>query len=137
MGATNYFKGKMLDLAFGAVPYTFPSSYYVGLSTSDPGAAGSLAGEPTIGVAGYARVAVARNTTNFPSANPTVNGVTITFPTSTGAWAAGANLTHFFLADAASAGNVLTSAAAATPIRKVDGSGIALTFPPGTLQATA
>src|SRR5215212_10758593 len=35
---------------------------------------------------GYARVSITNNTTNFPAANPKLNGTAITFPTATGNW---------------------------------------------------
>jgi len=138
MSATNFLELKILDLFFGSIPYTPPAIVYVGISVSDPGETGSLAGEPVIGTGGYARVAVANNSTNFPSASPKVNGVSIVFPSSMGAWAAGANLTHFFLSDAASAGNMLVSGSiTSSPAKKVDGTGVTISFSPGGLQVSA
>ena len=111
-GFTDTIENAVLNHIFGRTTYTAPATFYIGLSTSDPGETGSLAGEPSGN--GYARVAVANNTTNFPAAanGSKSNGVQITFPEATGAWG---TITHFFIADAATAGNVIAYGALEYP----------------------
>jgi hypothetical protein len=101
---TNYLENKLLDHVFGGGNYTRPATLYIGLSTSDPGETGSTAGEPSGN--GYARVAVVNNATNFPAASggAKTNGTPIEFPEATGAWG---TVTHFFIADNSTGGNVL------------------------------
>lgn len=70
--------------------------------------------EPTIGTNSYTRYAIAVNSTNFvlPGSPPSSgiqfqNGLTITQgPSTIGGWLAGVALVDWFLADAATAGNV-------------------------------
>lgn len=101
---TNYLENKLLDHVFGGGNYTRPATLYIGLSTSDPGETGSTTGEPSGN--GYARVAVVNNATNFPAASggAKTNGTPIEFPEATGAWG---TITHLFIADAETGGNVL------------------------------
>jgi hypothetical protein len=103
-GMTNTMENSTLDHIFGRTTYTAPATLYIGLSTSDPGETGSMAGEPSGN--NYARVAVANNSTNFPAASngQKSNGVAVTFPEATGNWG---TITHFFIADAATNGNVI------------------------------
>ena len=103
-GFTDTIENAVLNHIFGKTAYTAPATYYIGLSTSNPGESGSMAGEPSGG--SYVRVAVTNNTTNFPNAvdGSKANGVQITFPEATGTWG---NITHFFLADAATDGNIV------------------------------
>lgn len=82
---------------------------YVGLSTTAPAEDGTGVTEPAGG--GYARVATAAaDWSTATAADPSVvtNANAVTFPQASGAWG---TLTHFVLYDAASAGNVLGSAA--------------------------
>jgi len=60
---------------------------------------------------GYARAAVANNTTNFPAANPAVNGADITLFTSSGNHSAVA----LGLFDASTAGNLVAYSTLTTP----------------------
>ena len=113
-------------------------SVYVGLKTADPTDDGSGGTEPTISTNAYARVAVSRATGSWdaPSASSgamrTANTAAITFPTSTGAWASSAPLTHFEIRDASTAGNLLYSGALGTS-RTVDATGITVSFAIGAL----
>jgi hypothetical protein len=100
----NAFFGK--TSAFGTL--SSRPTIYVGLSTTTPTATGGNVTEPSSG--SYARVATAPADWNVgTSADPSVidNANPITFPTATGNWASSANMTHFVLYDAASAGNFL------------------------------
>jgi hypothetical protein len=111
-GFTDTIENAVLNHIFGKTAYTAPATYYIGLSTTDPGETGSLAGEPSGNA--YARVAVVNNTTNFPAAadGSKANGVKIEFPEATGYWG---TITHFFLADAAVAENVIAYGSLLTP----------------------
>ncbi len=76
--------GAAVTLAGTTVPYT----WYVGLSTAPAYAYGTSFAETASGTSGYARVAIANNTTNFgaSSAGSKTSGGAITFPTATGAY---------------------------------------------------
>jgi len=128
--ATDYLENKILDHILGNVSYSAPATLYVGLAT---GVAdnGTITGEPTTG--SYARVAVTNNTINFPSAagGTKSNGTEITFPEATGDWG---TITHAFIADAATGGNVLLYSTLS--IAKTITSGDTGSFPAGTLTFT-
>lgn len=104
MSATDFLENKKLDHILGATTYTPPATTYIGLSTADPGETGSGLAEPSGG--SYARVAVTNNTTNWPaaSAGSKSNGTQIAFASPTGSWG---TVTHWFIADASSGGNML------------------------------
>lgn len=78
MGIAASHAGEILSKDFGAVNYTPPATWYVGL----------LSGGVELSGSGYARVAVTNNTTNFPTVttNLIVNGTATTFPQATGDW---------------------------------------------------
>ena len=81
---------------------------HVGLSSTTPTMAGANITEPSTGA--YARVAtVGADWGAATDADPSVllNAAAVEFPTATADWVAAANLTHFTLHDAATAGNVL------------------------------
>jgi len=88
---------------------TKPVTLYVGLSTAACGDTG-FGTEVTGG--SYARVTVTANSTNWPGPtanNGTVtNGIAVTFPSPSANWGV---VTHWFIADASSAGNLLWCAA--------------------------
>lgn len=108
MAFSNYLEEKILKYIFGLGTFTKPSSVYVGLATAtiSDTTTGTTVTEPSTGA--YARVTVTNNTDNWPAAagTPTTkkNGVVITFPEATASWG---TVTHFFIADAATAGNIL------------------------------
>lgn len=88
--------------------YTPPATMYLALSSTTPTEAGANFTEPSTG--SYARVSTAA--TDWGAATGTApatksNTAVKTFPTATADWASGANLTHFGLYDASSAGNLL------------------------------
>lgn len=106
LGLTDYAVDLILSHLFRNETLTLPTNWYAGLSTSSPGQSGSQAGEPSGN--NYARVSVARNTTEWtdPSVgtqNETDNANNITFPQPSGSWG---TISHCFLADASSAGNI-------------------------------
>lgn len=101
LGAT--LRNNLLNLAFGGIAYTRPSTVYAALYTAPPSAGG---GGTEVSGGAYARVSVANNGTNFPSASSgsKSNGAQISFPTATGSWG---TVTDAALFDAASGGNLL------------------------------
>jgi len=102
-GKSDYLENKILDFLLGGVSYTPPATVYIALFTVAPTDAG---GGTEVSGGGYARVAVANNTTNFPAAtNGTKsNGTTITFPTATADWG---TIVAVGIYDAATNGNLL------------------------------
>lgn len=104
MSATDYLENKKLDHILGNTAYSPPATLYIGLSTADPGETGTGAVEPSGG--GYGRVAVTNNTTNWPAAanGSKSNGTQIAYAAPTGSWG---TVTHWFIADASSGGNIL------------------------------
>lgn len=111
-GLTNYAEQKLLDLIFGGTAYTPPATLYFGLHVG--GSAPDMeAGTGIVEPSGnaYARVAVTNNVTNFPASTQNAsneaekaNTNVITFPQATGNWG---TATHFFIADASTAGNYI------------------------------
>lgn len=88
--------------------YTPPTTMHIGLSSTTPTEAGGNFTEPSGGA--YARVSTvaadwAAATGTAPATKAT--STTKTFPTATADWVAGADLTHFGLFDASTAGNLL------------------------------
>jgi hypothetical protein len=96
-------RNGLLDLAFGAVSYSRPSTVYAALFTAPPSASG---GGTEVSGGSYARTGITNNTTNFPSASGGAksNGTQITFPTATAAWG---TITDAALFDSLSGGNLL------------------------------
>ncbi|MBW8034212.1 MAG: hypothetical protein FVQ79_00660 [Planctomycetes bacterium] len=103
---SDYLENEIIDYWFqNTVGASKPATLYFGLSTaacSDTGFGTEVTG------GSYARVTVTANATNFPG--PTTNDGTIdnasaiTFPAPTANWGL---VTHWFIADAVSAGNLL------------------------------
>lgn len=138
MSFCDFLEKELLDHVLGgATPanvYSPPATIYVGLSRTTVTTftdAGTGYSEPP--GSGYARVAVANNTTNWAAAagSPTVktNLTSITFPAATGSWG---TITYIFISDAATAGNILLKGTLSTP-RQVN-AGDVLVFGPGDLQ---
>jgi len=101
---TNYLEAALVDHFLKTSAYTQATNLYVGLSTADPTDDASGLAEPSGN--GYARVN--HDSWNaFASGAATNNGV-ITFPAATGSWG---TVTHFFIADHLTAGNMLASGA--------------------------
>lgn len=104
MSFTGQLSNEILDNVFGAGAYTPPANLYIGLSTSAVNDDGTGATEPAD--AAYERVAVVNDGTNFPAAanGAKANGAEVRFAEAGASWG---TITHFFIADAASAGNIL------------------------------
>jgi hypothetical protein len=102
----NFLEEALLDEVWGAQNYTAPVNLFIGLTTDDPGEAGSFDDEVGGGV-GYARYQSTNNLTNWPAATQ-VGGVAqkqndeeITFGPATASWG---TVEYFFFAD----GNLVT-----------------------------
>jgi hypothetical protein len=93
---------NLLDSRFGGVAVNAPGTYFVALSTTTPTDAGGNITEPGAG-AGYSRVGVVNNLTNWPAAanRAKANGAVIPYPTASAAWG---TITAFALFDAATGG---------------------------------
>ena len=105
MPYTYYLTDKLIDHSNGKAAYSEPV-VYVGLSTTTPALNGTGVTEPSTG--SYARVATSSATWNSAATGSTTNAASITFPTATADWAAGANLTYAVLYDASTSGNLLS-----------------------------
>lgn len=97
---SNYLENALLDHVFKTSAYTVPTNLYIGLSTADPTDAGSGIAEPSGN--GYARVN--HNSWDAASGGAIENTGEITFPQATGSWG---TITHFFISDASTGGNML------------------------------
>ena len=104
----NKYYGALLQ----GTTFTAEPNLFVGLCTGTI-TAGTACTEVSSTSTAYARVEVASNTTNWVVTSGVAgNGTAITFPAPTGSWG---TVTGFFLADAATAGNILIVASLTTP----------------------
>lgn len=106
---------SLLDHFLTDGAYTPPATMYIALSSTTPTEAAGNFTEPSTG--SYARVSTAAAdwaaaTGTAPATKST--STTKTFPTATADWVSGANLTHFGLYDASTAGNLLAWGALTT-----------------------
>lgn len=103
---TDYLENNVLNHIFGGADFTRPATLHVGLFTTLPNDAGTGGVEVT--GAGYARVAVTNNSTNFPAASggSKSNGTQIQFAQATASWG---NVKGFGIFDASSGGNLLVA----------------------------
>jgi len=103
-GLIRYGEKAVLDYLFGSTVPTVPGTWYVALSTADPGYAGTIT---EAAYTSYARAAFANNKTNWSAyansgASGTVNNaVAISFPQCTGS---DATCTHAAIMDDPSTG---------------------------------
>lgn len=104
MAITPYQSNRVLNNLFGATSFSPEGTLYIGLSTTALNQNGGGYTEPT--GAGYARVTVQNNKTNWGQASNSAvtNATAITFPESTSSWG---TITHVFISDAPTGGNVL------------------------------
>ena len=102
-----------LDYDFGRVSYSPPTTLYLGLSTTPISQDGTGATEPS-GTAGYTRVTITNDKTKFSTSSNSelYNVVDLSFPESTASWG---TITHVFIADALSGGNIRYYEALPTP----------------------
>lgn len=109
---SDYLENKLIDHTFRATAYTAPATQYIGLSTT--ACSDSSFGTEVTG-GSYARVAVTSATTAWKGTHGTTTGassgtsgtisnaIVNTFPAPTANWGV---VTHFFIADAATTGNL-------------------------------
>jgi len=105
MGFTNYLRSNLLDHVFGSDTFTPDTNLYIGLSTTTPTDDGTNITEPD-SVNGYGRVQIGNNLVNWNVAvngNKT-NGADFEFDEATGSWG---TITHFFIADDPTGGNIV------------------------------
>lgn len=133
MSATSYFENLVLDAILGSDKGAdIPSTVYVGLFTSAPDDGGN--GDEVLSPGtGYARVAVANTTDNWPDAasGTKVCAIKVQFPLVVASWG---DLSHFGVFDAATDGNLLVYGEIATPVTPDVGN--APFFAPFTLAVT-
>lgn len=101
---SDYLEGKIIDSTLRGQTFPTISTIWIGLSTAAPTEAGTT-NETT--AAGYARVSVSATTANFSAhgaAGPASNAGAISFSQATTSWG---TITHVFIADASTAGNIL------------------------------
>ena len=120
---STYLANKLLDHTLRNVAYTPPSTVYLALYTSNPGA-GDTGTEVSGG--GYARQVV---TFNPASAGQVVSSADVVFPVATASWG---TITHVGVRDAATGGNLLYYAALSTV--KTIAAGDQIKFPAGQLS---
>lgn len=103
-GKSDYLENQLLNHVFGGATWpTLPASIYISLHTASVADAG---GGAEVSGGAYARQAVTRNTTNFPttSTGTISNGALIQFPVATANWG---TVTSVGVWDASTAGNLL------------------------------
>lgn len=138
---SDYAENLLVDRILRGQTATFPTTLYVGLSTaacSDASVGTEVSGN------NYSRASVAASLTNFSgtqSAGSTTassgtggassNNGAITFPTPSGSWG---TVTHWFISDAASGGNLWFCAALTSS--KVINSGDTVSFAAGAASIT-
>lgn len=132
-------KDKIIDKVLNGTDFTPPATYYIAFSTT-AGTANAIGTEPAIGTNGYQRIAVTRNTTNFPLAGGDgiiTNALDIVSAVSSGAWASSALFVAVFFMDAASGGNVQFSGSVPGGNQQaITGANQQLVFPAGSLTFT-
>lgn len=107
---------NVLNEVFGGTNWSPPANLFFGLSTTAPAKDGTSVTEPTGNA--YARVSIANNTTNFPTAvtssgqSTKQNGVVITFPQATGSWGTPG---YWVVYDAATGGSFVAYGTITTP----------------------
>ena len=128
MQATNYLMQAILNLARGT-SMTAPSTFYLALFRSDPGAAGT---GTEVSYTGYARQAIAFSSSSGTSSGYIQNSAQITFPqvphgvTQT--------VTHVAVMDALTGGNMYLYATLADPVSL--GTTLQIYFPANALKWT-
>lgn len=103
MSITYYSANRILDRNFGSTAYTPPATMYFGLSTTAIVIDGTGATEPSGG--SYARASFTNDKTNWGDAADAelINDVAVSFAESSASWG---TITHVFIADASSGGNI-------------------------------
>ena len=124
MSLTNTFETTVLTWLLTTGSATRPTTWYVGLFTTDPGETGS--GTEVSG-GSYARTAV----TFTVSGDTASNSAGVEFPAATASWG---TITHIGIMDASTAGNMIISAALTASKTIADGD--VFRIPTGDLDIT-
>ena len=129
MGFSTATSNSLLDLKFGAVAYTPPGTYWVGLSSTEPADAGTNVTEPSGG--SYARQAIANTLTGWVSAagGEKTNALDIVYTVASASW--GAALGWWVLYNAVSGGTM--EYWGVIPIPRVVGNSDVFTIPAGDI----
>jgi hypothetical protein len=138
---SDYFENNAIDYSFRAQTWTIAANFFVGLSTA--ACSDSSVGTEVTG-GSYARVSYARSLANWAGTQSagsttastgtggvTSNNVAISFATPSAAWG---TVTHFFLIDASSGGNLIICQALTTS--KTINSGDTVSFPIAAITVT-
>lgn len=104
---TTYFKNLVMGNVFSTeTSINFPTAYYIGLSSTEPTAAGLNVTEPSLVNTGYERVEL--TSLSSPTDGVVTNDSAIQFNESLLDWfAASTPATHYVIYDAATGGNLL------------------------------
>lgn len=101
---TNYFLDLISKNIFGVNgAESLPSTYYIGLSTTEPTVAGTGVSEPS-SANGYIRKAISSFQQNKSTAGSVSNASEISFPEATGNWG---SVPYYCIFDASESGNLL------------------------------
>lgn len=134
MSLGDTYENKILDAMYGdGRASNMPATVYIDLYSAAPTDAGGGTVLTSGTSPGYAPVAVANTTVNWPAATSSQkkNGVIVTFPTATGNWV---QATHFAIKDA-NGGAIMNWGALGTPVTVV--SGATFVFEPNAIVITA
>jgi hypothetical protein len=125
MSFVNAFETTVLQWSLTTDSVTRPTTWYVGLFTSDPTDTGAAGTEVSGG--SYARTAVTFSVTGDTASNTAA----VEFPAATATWG---SVTHIGVHDASSGGNILVHAALSTAKTIADGD--VFRIPTGDLDIT-
>jgi len=124
---SDYVENEVLDHVLKTADWAQPTNLYVGLSTADPTDDATGIAEPSGN--GYARVQ--HNAWDAAASRATENTGTISFPEATGSWG---TITHFFISDASTGGNMIAHGALSAS--KTIGSGDNASFQDGAIDVS-
>ena len=102
MNTTYYLNVVMGNVFHTKTSPSIPTSYYLGLSASEPTIAGDNPGEPSTSGTGYTRVKL--SSLSAPSGGIVKNGAAISFPESITDWGV---MKYYTVYDAQTGGNLL------------------------------
>lgn len=138
---SDYFENNVIDYSFRAQTWTIAANFHVGLSTA--ACSDSSVGTEVSG-GSYARVSYARSLANWAGTQSagsttassgtggvTSNNAAINFATPSAGWG---TVTHFFISDASSGGNIILCQALTTS--KTINSGDTVSFPIAAITVT-
>lgn len=103
---SNYLENAILNAVLGGPSFSLPGTVHIALSSAAYSESATGASMTELSGAGYSRVAVTNNATNWPAASggQKSNGTAITFGVATGDWL---TIQSFYICDAATNGNIL------------------------------